>query len=523
MLLKKNGFTLIELLVTISIISILAVIGTTIFSNVQSSAKDSKKKGDIQSIAKALENKYSPVTGTYTGIIGTDFAGGSIPTPPDGGTYFADLTAASTGFRTCAMLFNNSSFCVDSQQGLYPSGGEVPYATPLFGTPPGSPTPTPTPSGPTNTPGPSPTPTPPSGPSQAIFEGDSITYFYPDQAAPLLGSLWDVTNVSTPGDTIANMLITAPTQVDPLYSPTLQNNYVFVWGGTNDISGTPDTSAATYQNIVDFANGRRSLGFKVAVFTILPRSASTISPDITVAEFENRRQFINTNLRANWSSFADKLIDVAADPRIGDAGDEMDTTYYFDQVHLTSAGDAIVVNLIVSALNIQSPPAQYLGYNITSGYENSTQGVEADSGANVMYATRFTMPGQGGIAYRMGVTIVRGDTINKQYQLAIYSDSGGAPGNKIVESSVKTIIPGFLDAVNIWNNANIPLTVLNPNTTYWLVFITNGTSEIKVDFGSVEQLKYAAAPGPGSLPASFGPPIGPADIQQFIRVLYTPQ
>lgn len=56
---QKNGFTLIELLVVIAIIAILATVAVTVFRGVTSAARDSKRKADIESIAKAYEAKYN--------------------------------------------------------------------------------------------------------------------------------------------------------------------------------------------------------------------------------------------------------------------------------------------------------------------------------------------------------------------------------------------------------------------------------------------------------------------------------
>ncbi len=61
---KRQGFTLVELLVVISIIAILSVIGITVFSGVQKSARDAKRKGDIKAISSALEI-YKTTNGTY--------------------------------------------------------------------------------------------------------------------------------------------------------------------------------------------------------------------------------------------------------------------------------------------------------------------------------------------------------------------------------------------------------------------------------------------------------------------------
>lgn len=70
---KRNGFTLFELLVVISIIAVLSAIGMTVFGNVQASARDAKRKQDLQAIATALELYYQknsryPWTQTSDGL-----------------------------------------------------------------------------------------------------------------------------------------------------------------------------------------------------------------------------------------------------------------------------------------------------------------------------------------------------------------------------------------------------------------------------------------------------------------------
>lgn len=74
---ENRGFTLVELLVVIAVIAILAVIGLTVFSGIQRNARDSRRKADINAIAKALE--VNKGTATYIGLQNSQFAGGIIP------------------------------------------------------------------------------------------------------------------------------------------------------------------------------------------------------------------------------------------------------------------------------------------------------------------------------------------------------------------------------------------------------------------------------------------------------------
>lgn len=180
---RVKGFTLIELLVVISIIAIISVVATAIFSGLTKKAEDGRKKADVDTIAKAFEVAYNPASGSYRDVVDSDFAAGVIPVPPDGGEYTRQLSPDGSGFRICAALEGNpqqtcsapssTCFCRDSSQGIYVAG---PTPTPAGPTPTPSPTPistpTPTPiSTPTPTPtGPTPTPTPtPAGGAKRVF------------------------------------------------------------------------------------------------------------------------------------------------------------------------------------------------------------------------------------------------------------------------------------------------------------------------------------------------------------------
>ncbi|MFC5641244.1 Ig-like domain-containing protein [Kitasatospora cinereorecta] len=94
---------------------------------------------------------------------------------------------------------------------------------------------------------------------------------------------------------------------------------------------------------------------------------------------------------------------------------------------------------------------------------------------------------------------------NNQFQLAVYSDSAGSPGNLVASTASGTL------TANAWNSVPVNVT-LAANTTYWLVYNSNGTST------AVNNMNYGAgASGSGAYsntgvpfgtwPTSFGPAV----------------
>lgn len=150
--------------------------------------------------------------------------------------------------------------------------------------------------------------------------------------------------VAASEQTLADMQSSA-TDVDNLYADhRLQNAIVVCWGGTNDLYFGA-SAATTISRLSTYCTARQAVGWKVAVLTLLPRSEPG-----TPGTFEADRATVNTSIRANWQTYADHLIDVAADPRFDD---ETDTTYFHtDLVHLNNTGRGAVAELVVDGLGV---------------------------------------------------------------------------------------------------------------------------------------------------------------------------
>ncbi|MGZ6005539.1 MAG: putative Ig domain-containing protein, partial [Candidatus Saccharimonadales bacterium] len=99
----------------------------------------------------------------------------------------------------------------------------------------------------------------------------------------------------------------------------------------------------------------------------------------------------------------------------------------------------------------------------------TTQGSLLDSGdSNYLNGSKVTT-GSGGTISSMSVYMGGIDALssNQSYQLAIYTDNAGKPGTLVASSATGTL------TANSWNTLPISAT-LQPNTSYWLMYNTNG-------------------------------------------------
>jgi prepilin-type N-terminal cleavage/methylation domain-containing protein len=138
----KNGFSLIELLVVMTIIGIIATIGMVNFTSASKSARDGRRKVDLETVRQGLvlyraqTNTY-PVAGSSEGSYNsavTTLSSGylSSPTPVDprnktnatGQTYSYTYEGTASTFCVCAAveLTNNGNAASRSCASLGTSG-----------------------------------------------------------------------------------------------------------------------------------------------------------------------------------------------------------------------------------------------------------------------------------------------------------------------------------------------------------------------------------------------------------------
>src|SRR3989344_620791 len=176
------------------------------------------------------------------------------------------------------------------------------------------------------------------------------------------------------------------------------------------------------------------------------------------------------------------------------------------------------------ATNYAARASMYVTYGTgtpavpTFGYPKVGATAGASSGSNLALATSYQSGSQAGEVASMSIyfTSPVGSAPNNQFQVAIYSDVNGAPGILIASSASQTIIP------DAWNTVPIAAT-LTPNTFYWLVYNSNGTSSFqnngKFDTGTTGQTVRRSQTF-ATWPSSYGTPVNTFATRSSMYVTY---
>ena len=179
-------------------------------------------------------------------------------------------------------------------------------------------------------------------PGVVVWDGGSIIaghgadrgYEYPVQTLAVVPRVCRSFVSYASGARIADMLADAPVEVDARFDGRGDLNLCLVLAGGGDFRAGV-SAASEYAAVRTYCLERRAAGFRVIVLTVLPSDR----PET----FDVVRLAYNAMVRDQWPEFADGLADIAADPRIGETGDELDRQFYkVDARHPNNAGNTVM-------------------------------------------------------------------------------------------------------------------------------------------------------------------------------------
>ncbi len=151
-----------------------------------------------------------------------------------------------------------------------------------------------------------------------------------------------IVDVGVPGTTCQTLDTNFATYTAPLKSATARNNVLTLLCGTNDLTASR-TAAQAWGNIQSIVSQAKAAGFTVLIGTILPLGAS----------YEAARTTLNGLITAGYSAAgAAGLIPFAANPVMGQGGQNVPPYFNADNLHPTAAGYAIMAQI---ALPVVSP------------------------------------------------------------------------------------------------------------------------------------------------------------------------
>lgn len=185
--------------------------------------------------------------------------------------------------------------------------------------------------------------------TRIVCDGNSLTGSIPNYVTKLQDTLsatsYQTINKGLGGLTIEQMNSRFYSKIYHL--PIHKKNVLIFWEGTNAIQSTGLLHAdSVYREHRRYGLMARNSGGwdKIIVMTTLPFGTSTDSVK------NLSRDTLNNLLIAHYTEFADTIINLCDDTNIGQWGDQLNTTFYSDKVHLTDAGQAIVMRMVYTAL-----------------------------------------------------------------------------------------------------------------------------------------------------------------------------
>ncbi|GIH09700.1 hypothetical protein Rhe02_77670 [Rhizocola hellebori] len=132
------------------------------------------------------------------------------------------------------------------------------------------------------------------------------------------------------------------------------------------------------------------------------------------------------------------------------------------------------------------------------GYDQIGTQTDSDD-MNFMNGSRFTT-GSAAMSVTQAFVYMKSVQASpaNQGQIAIYTDVSGSPGALVASTGSGTL------TANSWNSMAIAAT-LSPNTSYWLMYNTNGNNNLSYDTASAGSGAWSVASRPfGTWPPSFG-------------------
>lgn len=296
-----------------------------------------------------------------------------------------------------------------------------------------------------------------------IGEGDSLTVGFGltptydknwlAQLSAMFASEPKYDMVAGSGETVASMVTQAATQVDPKITAALSAGFADVvatlWAGTNDIAN--GTAAATIQSDIQTWHNARSASARTVCCTIIARGTLSGAQELV-------RQAVNAWLRANWASFADVFVDLAADSRLSNSAN---ATYFdADTIHLTFAGQTVVAQLFYAGLFDVTAPT-VLGANVNTAGTTLTIAFTEAGSAPVLPAssvTGFTLTASGG-AVTLSGTAISGTTFTATTSRTIGAGEtltlAYTPGNVTDSAAIPNALASF-SGTSVTNNVTPP-------------------------------------------------------------------